>query len=53
MSPLRQQMLDAMELRGFAARTRETYLHWVQELARQTHTSPDRLGADRQQGPVA
>lgn len=45
MSPLRQRMLDAMELRGYAERTRETYLHWIIELARHTHASPDRLGA--------
>jgi site-specific recombinase XerD len=38
-------MLDAMELRGYAERTRETYLHWIIELARHTHASPDQLGA--------
>lgn len=26
MTPLRQRMIDAMVLRGFAARTQETYL---------------------------
>ncbi len=45
MSPLRQRMLDAMELRGYAERTRESYLYWIVELARHTHTSPDQLGA--------
>jgi len=43
MSLLRQHMLDAMELRGFAERTREAYLHWVVELARHTRTAPDQL----------
>ena len=43
MSPLRQQMVDAMELRGFALRTREAYLHWVEDLARHTRTRPDQL----------
>lgn len=43
MSPLRQQMVDAMELRGFALRTREAYLHWVEDLARHTRTRPDLL----------
>jgi site-specific recombinase XerD len=43
MSPLRQQMLDAMELRGFATRTREAYLYWVRELAHHTRTRPDQL----------
>jgi len=45
MSPLRQAMLDAMELRAFAQRTREAYLHWAIELARYTHTSPEQLDA--------
>ncbi len=45
MSPLRQQLLDAMELRAFAPRTREAYLHWAIELARHTHTSPEQLDA--------
>ncbi len=36
-------MLDAMELRPFAQRTREAYLHWAIELARHTHTAPDQL----------
>lgn len=45
MSPLRQQMLDAMELRAFAQRTREAYLNWVIELARHTHTGPEQLDA--------
>jgi len=43
MSPLRQQLLDALELRGFAKRTREAYLHWAIELARHTHTAPEQL----------
>lgn len=45
MSPLRQQMLDAMELRAFAQRTRETYLHWAIELARHTRRAPEQLDA--------
>ncbi len=45
MTALRQQMLDAMELRAFAQRTREAYLHWVIELARHTHTAPEQLAA--------
>jgi site-specific recombinase XerD len=38
-------MLDAMELRAFAQRTREAYLHWAIELARQTQTAPELLEA--------
>jgi site-specific recombinase XerD len=45
MTVLRQQMLDAMELRAFTQRTREAYLHWVIELARHTHTAPEQLDA--------
>jgi len=45
MSLLRQAMLDAMELRAFADRTREAYVHWVVELARHTHTAPEQLDA--------
>ena len=33
MTPLRQRMIDAMVLRGFAARTQETYLLAVGQLA--------------------
>ena len=32
MTPLRQRMIDAMVLRGFAARTQETYLLAVGQL---------------------
>lgn len=45
MTPLRQAMLDAMELRAFAQRTREAYLHWAFDLARHTHTPPEQLDA--------
>jgi site-specific recombinase XerD len=47
MSELRQRMDDAMVLRGFALRTRETYLNCVAALAKHYHCSPDRLGADQ------
>ena len=45
MSPLRQAMLDAMDLRAFSERTHEAYLHWAIELARHTHTPPEQLDA--------
>jgi integrase/recombinase XerD len=32
MTPLRQRMIDAMVLRGFAARTQETYLSAVGQI---------------------
>lgn len=46
MSPLRQQLIDALVLRNFALRTREVYLYWAIELARFTHASPDQLDTD-------
>jgi hypothetical protein len=44
MSPLRQQMIDAMQLRGFSVRTHQSYLAVVTELARYYRRSPDQLG---------
>ena len=43
MSPLRQQMIDAMVLRGLARRTQQAYLSVVAQLAAHYHCSPDRL----------
>jgi len=43
MTPLRQQMDQAMVLRGFSARTRKTYLACVAALAKHYHRSPDGL----------
>ncbi len=43
MTPLRQRMLEDMQLRGLAARTQETYLAAVQQLAVHFGQSPDRL----------
>ena len=40
MTPLRQRMIDAMVLRGFAARTQETYLSAVGQAAKHHHCSP-------------
>jgi site-specific recombinase XerD len=42
-------MIDAMVLRGFAVRTRETYLSCVTALARHYRRPPDQLGADQLQ----
>lgn len=49
MSQLRQRMDDAMVLRGFAMRTRETYLSCVTALARHYRRPPDQLGTDQLQ----
>lgn len=43
MTPLRQQMIEAMQLRGFSPRTHESYLTAVEQLARYYHCPPDRL----------
>ncbi len=43
MSPLRQKMIDTMVLKGFAARTQETYLYAITRLALHYRRSPDRL----------
>ena len=49
MTELRQRMDDAMVLRGFALRTRETYLACVSGLANHYHCSPERLNAEQVQ----
>jgi len=46
MTPLRQQMIDAMQLRGFSVRTHKSYLAAVYDLAWYYHRSPDQLGID-------
>ncbi len=43
MTPLRQRMLEDMQLRGLAARTQESYLAAVRQLAIHYNTSPDLL----------
>jgi len=47
MTELRQRMDDAMVLRGFALRTRETYLACVTALAKHYHRPPDQLDAQQ------
>ena len=49
MTPLRQRMIDAMVLRGFAARTRETYLSAVVQAAKHHHCSPALLSDEQVQ----
>jgi len=46
MTPLRQRMLDAMQLRGLAARTCESYVEAVARLARHYRRSPDTLSVE-------
>lgn len=49
MTPLRQQMIDAMIVRGLAARTQETYLNAITALVKYYHRAPDTLCPDELQ----
>lgn len=49
MTPLRQRMIDAMQLRGMAARTQEAYVSAVAALARHYHCSPEQLDSTQVQ----
>jgi len=49
MSELSQRMDDAMVMRGFADRTRETYLMCVRSLAKHYWLSPDKLDSPQLQ----
>ena len=42
-SPLRQRMLEDMDMRGFSLRTQESYIRSVAHLGRYFKQSPDRL----------
>ncbi|MGR8981563.1 MAG: tyrosine-type recombinase/integrase [Gammaproteobacteria bacterium] len=49
MTPLRQQMIDAMQQRGFSNRTHQSYLAVISQLAGHYHRSPDTLSVDELQ----
>ncbi len=49
MTPLRQKRMDAMQVRGFSARTHQSYLSAVSALAQYYHRPPDRLSVDELQ----
>ena len=49
MTPLRQRMLDALQLRGLSDRTSDAYLYAVVRLARHYRRSPDALSAEEVQ----
>ena len=46
MTPLRQRMIQDMQLRGFSARTQECYAAAVGQFAQHFHTSPDQLSEE-------
>lgn len=50
MSPLRQQFIDAMLVRGLSARTRETYVDVLARMARHFGRSPAELDAQDVEG---
>jgi len=47
MTALRQKMIDAMIMRGFAARTQQSYLYAVTQLATHCRQSPDKISDER------
>ena len=49
MSALRRQMLQRMQLRGFALGTQRAYTNWIIRLAKFHHQSPDKLDDDHLQ----
>jgi len=49
MTPLRQSMIDAMQLRGMAVRTQQAYVTAVVGLARHYRCSPEQLGSSQVQ----
>ena len=49
MTELRQRMLNAMMLRGFAKRTQESYVDAVAALAKHHRRSPDQLSDEQVQ----
>src|SRR5512139_2032156 len=46
MTKLRQQLIDELELRGYANSTRDNYVHWVAELAGFYGRSPAQLSPE-------
>ena len=47
MTPLRQRMLEDMQLRNYSAQTMRAYLHCVADFARHFRTSPEHLGPEQ------
>jgi site-specific recombinase XerD len=47
MTPLRQKLIDEIQLRGFSPHTQDSYVRSVSGLARFYHRSPDQLNDDQ------
>jgi integrase len=43
MTPLRQQLIDEIDLRGLSDSTKRNYVHWVYQLAKYYNRSPDNI----------
>jgi site-specific recombinase XerD len=43
MTPLRQRLIDEIDLRGLSPNTKRNYVGWVAQLAAHYHRSPDRI----------
>lgn len=46
MTPLRQRMVEDMQLRNFSTGTQRSYIHYVEDFANHYRISPARLGLD-------
>ncbi len=49
MTPLRQKMIDALQVRGYSVRTHRSYLSAVANLAKHYHRSPDHVSGEELQ----
>src|SRR6266704_2370291 len=47
MTPLRQRMLEDLQLRNYSEHTMRAYLHCVADFARHFRTSPEHLGPEQ------
>jgi Phage integrase, N-terminal SAM-like domain len=45
MTPLRQRMIEDMQVRNLAPHTQRAYLQYISQFARHFHRSPDLLGS--------
>src|SRR5262244_2812769 len=46
LSPLRQRMLEDLQIRNYSPHTIDGYLRYVGQFAKRFHTSPDHLGPE-------